>query len=259
MSTTATQISDYQKSRFETQISDGQSIAHDIYRRGSGVPVVLLQELPGIGQETLSLADQLVNAGFEVVMPHLFGPLGKTSIVGNLVRVMCLRKEFHLMSSGRSSPIADWIRLLCREVRDQSGVEGVGIIGMCLTGNFAIQLIGDDSVLAAVASQPAMPFFKQGELHMSPDDIVRSRNALDNKGPMRVLRFEGDPLCTAEKSECIHRAFNDGGTTRIREITLPGKGHSVLTLDFVNENGHPTREALANVLQYFEDQLRPLI
>jgi dienelactone hydrolase len=259
MSTTATQISDYQKSRFETQISDGQSIAHDIYRRGSGVPVVLLQELPGIGQETLSLADQLVNAGFEVVMPHLFGPLGKTSIVGNLVRVMCLRKEFHLMSSGRSSPIADWIRLLCREVRDQSGVEGVGIIGMCLTGNFAIQLIGDDSVLAAVASQPAMPFFKQGELHMSPDDIVRSRNALDNKGPMRVLRFEGDPLCTAEKSECIHRAFNDGGTTRIQEITLPGKGHSVLTLDFVNENGHPTREALANVLQYFEDQLRPLI
>lgn len=259
MSTTATQISDYQKSRFETQISDGQSIAHDIYRRGSGVPVVLLQELPGIGQETLSLADQLVNAGFEVVMPHLFGPLGKTSITGNLVRVMCLRKEFHLMSSGRSSPIADWIRLLCREVRDQTGVEGVGIIGMCLTGNFAIQLIGDDSVLAAVASQPAMPFFKQGELHMSPDDIVRSRNALDNKGPMRVLRFEGDPLCTAEKSECIHRAFNDGGTTRIQEITLPGKGHSVLTLDFVNENGHPTREALANVLQYFEDQLRPLI
>ena len=160
MSTAATQISDYQKNRFEAQTSDGHSIAHDIYRRGSGAPVVLLQELPGIGQETLSLADQLINAGFEVVMPHLFGPLGKTSITGNLVRVVCLRKEFHLMSSGRSSPIADWIRLLCREVRDQRGVEGVGIIGMCLTGNFAIQLIGDDSVLAAVASQPAMPFFQ---------------------------------------------------------------------------------------------------
>ena len=53
--------------------------------------------------------------------------------------------------------------------------------------------------------------------------------------------------------------FNDDGTSRVQEITLPGKGHSVLTLDFVNENGHPTREALANVLQYFEDQLRPLI
>ena len=94
---------------------------------------------------------------------------------------------------------------------------------------------------------------------MSSDDIIQSRNALDSKGPMRLLRFEGDPLCTKEKSECVHRAFNNDGTTRIQEITLPGKGHSVLTLDFVNENGHPTREALTNVLQYFEDQLRPLI
>jgi dienelactone hydrolase len=256
MSITATQISGYQKSSFEAKTSAGQSIAHDIYRRGSGAPVVLIQELPGIGQETLALADELVNAGFEVVMPHLFGPLGKTSIAGNLVRVMCLRKEFHLMSSDRSSPIADWIRLLCRTVRDQRGVQGVGVIGMCLTGNFAIKLIGDDSVLAAVASQPAMPFFKQGALHMSPDEIIQSRNALEIKGPMRVLRFENDPLCTGEKSNCIHRNFNDDGTTRIEEITLPGKGHSVLTLDFVDEAGHPTREALNNVIQYFDARLK---
>ena len=259
MDTPATQIAAYQKSLFEAQALNGHIISHDIYCRGSGAPVVLLQELPGIGQETLSLADELVNAGFEVVMPHLFGPLGKTSIGGNLVRVMCLRKEFRLMSSDRSSPIADWIRLLCREVRDQRGVKGVGVIGMCLTGNFAIQLIGDDSVLAAVASQPAMPFFKQGALHMSSDDIIQSRNALDSKGPMRLLRFEGDPLCTKEKSECVHRAFNDEVTTRIQEITLPGKGHSVLTLDFVDQAGHPTREALDNLIQYLGSHLNPSV
>ena len=259
MGNTATQISDYQKTIFEAHASNGHLITHDIYRRGSGAPVVLLQELPGIGQETLSLADELVNAGFEVVMPHLFGPLGKTSIGGNLVRVMCLRKEFRLMTSDRSSPIADWVRLLCREVRDQRGVKGVGVIGMCLTGNFAIQLIGDDSVLAAVASQPAMPFFKQGELHMSSDDIEQSRNALDVKGPMRVLRFEDDPLCTQEKSKCVHHAFNNDGNIRVQEITLPGKGHSVLTLDFVDQSGHPTREALDNVIQYFDSHLSPTI
>ena len=129
MGNTATQISGYEKTIFEAHASNGHLITHDIYRRGSGAPVVLLQELPGIGQETLSLADELVNAGFEVVMPHLFGPLGKTSIGGNLVRVMCLRKEFRLMTSDRSSPIADWVRLLCREVRDQRGVKGVGVIG----------------------------------------------------------------------------------------------------------------------------------
>ena len=118
-------------------------------------------------------------------MPHLFGPLGKTSIGGNLLRVMCMRKEFRVMATDASSPVADWLRLLCREVRDSRGVEGVGVIGMCLTGNFAITLIGDDSVLAAVASQPAMPFFKQGELHMSPQEIASSREALETKGAMR--------------------------------------------------------------------------
>jgi len=126
---------------------------------------------------------------------------------------------------------------------------------MCLTGNFAISLIADDSVLAAVASQPAMPFFKQGALHMSAKDVTDVRNALDEKGAMQVLRFQDDPLCTSEKSECIHKAFNDDGTKRIDEITLPGKGHSVLTLDFVDEEGHPTRAALERVLVYFNRRL----
>ena len=255
MSTTPTQIDAYAKTRFEASTSEGRSISHDIYRRGSGAPVVLIQELPGIGQQTLALADELVDTGFEVVMPHLFGPLEKTSIGGNLIRVMCMRKEFRIFSSNQSSPIADWLRLLCRQIKDDSGVQGVGVIGMCLTGNFAITLIGDDSVLAAVASQPAMPFHKQGELHMSPEEIQRSRDALDSKGPMRVLRFEGDPMCTPKKSQCIHRAFNDDDTTRVQEITLPGKGHSVLTLDFVDEAGHPTRQALDNVIEYFGSHL----
>ena len=115
-------------------------------------------------------------------------------------------------------------------------------------------LIGDDSVLAAVASQPAMPFFKQGELHMSPQEIASSREALETKGAMRVLRFEDD-LSTIEKSECIHRTFNTDGQERIKEIVLPGKGHSVLTLDFVDEAGHPTHEALQNILGYFAEKL----
>ena len=255
MTPVATQIADYTKTVFTAETSEGHSVSHDIYNRGSGTPVVLIQELPGIGQETLALADRLIDAGHEVVIPHLFGPIGKISIGGNLARVMCMRKEFRLMASNASSPISDWLRLLCREVRDSRGADGVGVIGMCLTGNFAITLIGDDSVLAAVASQPAMPFFKQGALHMSPKEIADSRRALETKGPMRVLRFEDDPLSTVEKSECIKRTFNDNGYERVREIVIPGKGHSVLTLDFVDEAGHPTRDALENVLAYFSARL----
>ena len=257
MTKRAIQLSGYQKASFSAQTREGRSLSHDVYSRGAGTPLVLIQELPGIGQETLSLADKLVDAGHEVVMPHLFGPLGKISIGGNLARVMCMRKEFRLMATDASSPVADWLRSLCRAVRDTRGVEGVGVIGMCLTGNFAITLIGDDSVLAAVASQPAMPFFTQGALHMSPQEIASSRCALEAKGPMRVLRFEDDPLSTVEKSECIHRTFNDDAHERVKEIVLPGKGHSVLTLDFVDEAGHPTHEALQNVLDYFAAKLRP--
>ena len=255
MTPAATQISDYTKTVFTAETREGHRVSHDIYFRGSGTPVVLIQELPGIGQETLALADRLIEAGHEVVMPHLFGPLGKISIGGNLARVMCMRKEFRLMASNASSPISDWLRLLCREVRDSRSADGVGVIGMCLTGNFAITLIGDDSVLAAIASQPAMPFFKQGALHMSQTEIAISRQALEAKGPMRVLRFEDDPLSTVEKSDCIHRTFNDDGHERVKEIVIPGKGHSVLTLDFVDEAGHPTREALNNVLAYFAENL----
>ncbi len=255
MTPAATQISDYTKTVFTAETREGHRVSHDIYFRGSGTPVVLIQELPGIGQETLALADRLIEAGHEVVMPHLFGPLGKISIGGNLARVMCMRKEFRLMASNASSPISDWLRLLCREVRDSRSADGVGVIGMCLTGNFAITLIGDNSVLAAIASQPAMPFFKQGALHMSQTEIAISRQALEAKGPMYVLRFEDDPLSTVEKSECIHRTFNDDGHERVKEIVIPGKGHSVLTLNFVDEAGHPTREALNNVLAYFAENL----
>ncbi len=251
----ATQIADYSKTVFTAETREGHSVSHDVYHRGSGAPVVLIQELPGIGQEALALADRLVGAGFEVIMPHLFGPIGRTSIGGNLVRVLCLRKEFSVLAAHRSSPIVDWLRLLCREVRQSRGVEGVGVIGMCLTGNFAISLIADDSVLAAVASQPAMPFFQQGALHMSAEDVMDVRDALDKKGAMQVLRFADDPLCTSEKSQCIYKAFNDDGAKRIEEITLPGKGHSVLTLDFVDEEGHPTLAAFEKVLAYFKRQL----
>ena len=249
-----TPITEYEKSSFSAPAASGKDITHDIYRRGSGQPVVLIQELPGVGQQTLYLADQLVNAGLEVVMPHLFGPLGKTSVAGNLLRVFCMRGEFHLFQANRSSPIVDWLKALCRQVRADRGVAGVGVIGMCLTGNFAISLMADDSVLAAVASQPAMPLGKAGALHMSDADIRSVRAGIDACAPMKAYRFERDPACNAAKFAAIDERLNEGGD-RVELNVLPGKGHSVLTLDFVDEAGHPTRAALDGILHYFQEQL----
>lgn len=218
--------------------------------------MVLIQELPGIGKETLRLADRLIESGFKVVMPHLFGPLERTSIIGNMARVFCLHREFRIFQANQSSPIIDWLRALCRKVRGEEKTKGVGVIGMCLTGNFAISLMGDDSVLASVASQPALPAFKQDALHMSPQEVDATKKRIDETAPMLALRFEGDPGVTAAKFNCIHQAFNEENNERVRLKTLPGKGHSVLTLDFVDQEGHPTYQALQEVIAYFSNQLR---
>ena len=157
--------------------------------RGEGKVVVIIQELPGIGQETLALADRFINRGYRVILPHLFGPLGKTRMLANTVRVLCLRKEFRIFSGNQSSPIVDWLKALCRKVKEQNGVNGVAVIGMCLTGNFAISLMADDAVLAGYASQPSLPIFKQSALHMSEAATKEVRNRLTTIGPMHCARF----------------------------------------------------------------------
>ena len=250
-----TPIADYDRSRF-TATMEGRAKSFDIYTRGEGPPVVVIQELPGIGQETLHLADELVRSGFQVTLPHLFGPIGRTSLAGNLVRVLCMRREFALFAANRTSPVVEWLAALCRDIKNRTGYPGVGTIGMCLTGNFAISLMADDAVLAGVASQPSMPIAKTNALHMSDDDVACISDKLDKTGPMLSYRFKEDTICRAGKFEALDKAFNQGAE-RIRLRTLPGPGHSVFTLDFVDEAGHPTRDALDDVVAYFRESLAP--
>jgi dienelactone hydrolase len=126
---------------------------------------------------------------------------------------------------------------------------------MCLTGNFAISMIAEDSVLAAVACQPAMPLLMQASLHMSPSEIDEVKAGIDATAPIKAYRFKQDSLSTAEKFHCINDKLNTQGKTRIELKTLPGKGHSVLTLDFVDQEGHPTMQALQEIFDYFDAQL----
>ncbi len=244
----------YTKQPFSAALSSGHSIPHDVYRQGNGPIVVIIQELPGIGQETLKLADEFQSEGFRVVIPHLFGPLGKTALATNTLRVLCLRREFRMFQKGETSPIVDWLRALCKQLKKEHQVSGVGVIGMCLTGNFAISLMADEAVLAGVASQPSLPVQHPADLHMSEADITNIRQRLDQHGPMLAYRFEGDSLCKADRFQEIDDKFNHD-RERVRLKTIPGKGHAVLTLDFVNQQGHPTRQALDEVITYFRTAL----
>lgn len=217
--------------------------------------MVIIQELPGIGSQTFALADEFIDQGFSVYLPHLFGPIGELNVAGNMARVFCMRREFHLFAKNHSSPIVDWLKALCQHIRDSSGVPGVGVIGMCLTGNFALSLIGDDSVLAAVSSQPSMPFMAQSSLHMSDEEIAEVKSGIDKTAPIKAYRFAKDWMSTAEKFASIDATFNTDGKQRVELHTIPGPGHAVLTVDFVNTAGHPTRQALDEVLSYFRQQL----
>lgn len=240
----------YHKVQFTAQLSNGATVKHDVYSKGAGPIVVVIQELPGLGPETLILADNLVSEGFTVVLPHLFGPIGKIRIAGNLLRVMCMRKEFRIFEQGKTSPIVEWLRALCNDLRNKYDVDGVAVIGMCLTGNFAISLMADQAVLAGVASQPSLPLNNHSNLHMSQQDIQQIRSRLDNQEPMLAFRFAEDTFCQASKFEQMDKAFNND-RQRINLQTLPGVGHAVLTRDFVDEKGHPTRQAFEQIVEYF--------
>jgi dienelactone hydrolase len=165
-----------------------------------------------------------------------------------------MRREFKLFAKNRSSPIVEWLKALCQHAREKYDVQGVGVIGMCLTGNFAISLMADDAVLAGVASQPSLPLFAQSALHMSDKEIAKVRERLDEHGPMMAYRFKGDKLCTAGKFEALDAAFNDD-RERIKLNTLEGNKHAVMTVHFIDEAGSPTDLALKEVMSYFGDRL----
>ena len=240
------------KQAFTAPIS-GRPTTFDVHTLGAGPPVILMQEMPGIGAEAIAFCRRLAEAGFEVWAPHWFGPLGRTSNL-NVVRLLCMRREFHVFAKNQSSAIVDWMRALCRHVADLRKVERVGVIGMCLSANFTMTLIAEPNVWAAVASQPSMPAGDQGSLHMSPAEISASRAALEAKGAMRAYRFKDDPLCTRAKFDAIDGAFNDGAVRVVTNV-LPGSGHSVFTAHYDEAPGSPTDKALHEVVDYLRAQL----
>ena len=160
-----------------------------------------------------------------------------------------------MFSANNSSPIVDWLKALCNEVRESRNAVGVGVIGMCLTGNFAISLMANEDVLAGFSSQPSLPLFKQDALHMSPEEIEKIKNNLDKVGPMHCGHFEKDGLCTPQKMDLIDRTFNHDDKERIIFHKLPGKGHAIITIDFVDEEGNPTHQTLQEIFTYFDHQL----
>ncbi|WP_299082731.1 dienelactone hydrolase family protein [uncultured Ruegeria sp.] len=213
---------------FTAPLTTGIETTHDVYVGGEGPPIMILQELPGIGTETLELAQRLNASGFRVYLPHLFGTFGKTETAKNFARLFCVRREINMFLKGRESPISGWMRALTRDIRDREGSKGVGVIGMCLTGSFALTLMAEDAVLGGVASQPALPLLGGDKLHMSKHDIGEASSGMTAKGPALAMRYAEDKMSPQRLMHALENAF--GGL--VQTVEFPGKGHSLLTLHF---------------------------
>ncbi len=219
---------DFQKFSFEAPLTTGQAVTHDVYFAGSGPAILIIQELPGIGQSTFDLAAPLIKQGYSVYLPHLLGPFGQITPVRNMARLFCVRREINLFSKGKKSPITSWLRALCPEVEARADNGRIGVIGMCMSGGFALLMMADDAVQGAVASQPALPIFGGDALEMSDEDITQCRAAMQAKGGVLAMRYKDDFMARRKTMTALETAF----APHIKTVEFEGSKHSLLTGDF---------------------------
>jgi dienelactone hydrolase len=170
---------------------------------------------------------------------------------------ICVSREFAAFARGRTSPVIEWLKALSRNEHERCGGPGVGAVGMCFTGGFALAMFVEPAVIAPVLSQPSLPLgptkAAKSDLHLSPDDLatVKQRLADDDSLCVLGLRFKGDWMAPSERFDTLRRELGDSFVG----VEVPGRKHSVLTLHLVDEPGHPTRDALDQVLDLFRRKL----
>lgn len=257
-----------QLSDFTSFVFDYENSRRTVFRKGHGPAVVVMHEVPGISTEVLRFARKVVDAGFTAFLPHLFGVLGKPTNELSRVRELaklCVSREWHVLAENRSSPIADWLRALARHAHQQIGGRGIGAVGMCVTGNFAVTMTLDDELIAPVLAHPSFPLpttrRKAAALHVTPGTLENARRRVSEEG-LKVLglRFTGDVLfCRSARFDTLRRELGDG----FEAVEVPGRfakphpepPHSVLTIGLVDEEGEPTRQAVDRVIGFLRERL----
>jgi dienelactone hydrolase len=188
----------------------------------------------------------------------------------NTVRAIapaCVSKEFSAWATGKTSPVVEWCKALARHEHERCGGPGVGVVGMCFTGNFALAMLPDTAVIAPVLSQPSLPLglskkAKAG-LYLSDVDLAKVQERMAGEPDLCVLglRFSNDKLVPPERFAHLREALGDRFVA-VEIDSSPGNphgnprtAHSVLTMHLVDEPGHPTRDALEQVLDLFRTKL----
>jgi dienelactone hydrolase len=250
-----------------------RSFTHDgttrrVFAAGSGPAVIVIHEMPGITPQVADFGRRVRDAGFSVRMPSLFGEPGRPMSTGYVLSSLskgCVAKEFVTLALDRTSPAIAWLRALAADAHEECGGPGVGAVGMCFTGGFALGMMVDDVMLAPVLSQPSLPFpvspARRRAVGVSNADLARVKERAQRGACLMGLRFTKDLAVPADRFETLRRELGDAfiaveiDSSKGNPYGIPKTAHSVLTEHFIDEPGHPTRDALDRVLAFFADRL----
>ena len=247
----STVLADWDQGEFSAE-----GFTRTVYRRGRGPGVIVIHEVPGITPAVTAFANDVVACGFTVLMPSLLGTPGRGMSLPYAMSSMarlCVSKEFATWATRRTSPIIAWLRALAKQLHQEVGGPGVGAVGMCFSGGFALAMMVDDTMVAPVLSQPSLPlaFFgkEQGaDLGISDEDaqVVQQRAAAGCQ--VLGLRYTGDAFI-GTRFESLRRLLGDA----FLAVELPSQSafdHSVLT-------EHRDEPSVQRVLQFFRQKLQP--
>ena len=249
--------------RFE--FDDGRW-TREVFRIGSGPAVIVIHEVPGLHPGVLAFARDLAAAGLTAYCPSLFGTPAKQVTrgyaVGEIFKNICVRREFVALKDGRSSPIVDWLRALARKAHEECGGKGVGAVGMCFTGGFALAMMTEPAVVAPVLSQPSLPLGKGGGLDCSASELACAKKRFkDENLSLLALRFSSDKLVPDARIARLKAEFGD--KVEVVELTdedaapgMPMAPHSVLTLHLhrsVPDSG--SMRARDKVIAFFKERV----
>jgi dienelactone hydrolase len=259
----AAALKGFEKDSFE---ADGKR--RDVYRIGSGPAVIVIAEIPGITPLVAQFGRRVAAAGCTAVLPVLFGEPGRGPSMTYALQSLgpaCISREFSCWALKKTSPITAWLRKLAAHEHERCGGPGVGVVGMCFTGGFALAMMVDDIVLAPVLSQPSLPFplskRHKADIGISDADLARVKERTAAGTCLLGLRFTHDPVSFGARFDTLRRELGDRFIA-VEIDSAPGnafghpKGaHSVLTEHLVDTPGTPTRAALDQTLAFFREKL----
>ncbi|MEZ2297561.1 dienelactone hydrolase family protein [Variovorax sp. RCC_210] len=247
-------------------------IEKKVYLTGQGPAVIVMTEMPGISPHVARFARWVCDAGFTVYMPSLFGRDGAVPQAEEgaaVFRRACVSAEFRAFASNASSPVTQWLRALARLAHEECGGPGVGAIGMCFTGNFALSMMLEPAMLAPVVCQPSLPLDDPAGTNVAADELAAVRQRLEREDlTVMAYRFDGDKFCKAERFAAFSHALGPRFVTRVlpdsaaNPDTPPffaqvvASPHSVVTAHLIDEAGQPTLAARDEILAFFARRLR---